>query len=166
MATVNMSCTILAARPEPDRAHPYFRRWPIAECLHEHGKVSFHTMHSSGRDRFSIDSAPYLREEEKHMKPSTVEAGTTGLRPSIPLPWQTFNRFCRLIWDSCVVSFGPRPRQTNPYRIPHSTIAASAISQIGLPASRESLQITMVELSSPLSSRTIMRSPDPSWDGH
>jgi hypothetical protein len=74
-----------------------------------------------------------LLEEEKRMKSITVEARTTDRKPYIPLPWQTFYEFARIIWEGCVVTFGPRRKRTNPYRIgPHSRIAASSISHIGL----------------------------------
>ena len=45
------------------------------------------------------------------MKPVTADNETVVSPSYIPLPWEVFAGFCRMVWVGCVVTFGPR-RQT------------------------------------------------------
>jgi hypothetical protein len=39
---------------------------------------------------------------------TSVENGTPGPKPDIPLPWEVFYEFGHMIFVGCVVTFGPR----------------------------------------------------------
>jgi hypothetical protein len=43
------------------------------------------------------------------MKPITADKGTAVPPSYIPLPWQVFAEFWRLVCLGCVVTFGPHP---------------------------------------------------------
>jgi hypothetical protein len=44
------------------------------------------------------------------MRTTTAEYKTPGPRPIIPLLWDVFYEFARMIFGGCVVTFGPRRR--------------------------------------------------------
>ena len=45
------------------------------------------------------------------MKRITTENGRISAPSYIPLPWQVFAEFCRMVAVGCVVTFGPYPRR-------------------------------------------------------
>jgi hypothetical protein len=45
------------------------------------------------------------------MKTTKAEYNTPGPRRYIPLPWDVFCEFARMIFVGCVVTFGPRRRR-------------------------------------------------------
>ena len=42
------------------------------------------------------------------MRPSIADNGILVSRSYIPLPWQVFAEFWRMVWVGCVATIGPR----------------------------------------------------------
>ncbi|HKE27230.1 MAG TPA: hypothetical protein VKB88_32970 [Bryobacteraceae bacterium] len=56
------------------------------------------------------------------MKPITAENRTTGSPTYVPLPWDAFATFSRMVWVGFLVVFGPYSgRRTNEAQEPNDT---------------------------------------------